>query len=197
MLAVLTAAASCAYVAPLTAPAVQQRAPSLRMMAGEKKVIQMEDLEDGLFEVREVDVRVPPIYLLSAIEKLKVTTAISEAGLLTAAEDAQVFSTLEGLGAFSLAEKALPLVEKLGLLSFFESCLNVPNGFLFTGALTLLTFPFNLLMLQGFAIVPGVKLPTGPYVAVELLTDVASLTAGAALFAMAFAIGKLQEASAE
>jgi len=193
MLAAALVAASCsAYVGPVVGPATR-RAPGLRMMAAEKKVIQMEDLEDGLFEVREVDIKVPPVYLLSGLENLKVATAVSEAGLLSTAEDLKVFSTLEGLGAFSLAEKALPTIEKLKLLSLFENCLNVPNGFLFTGALTLITFPPNLLLLQGFGIVPFVQLPKGPLIGVELAVDVVSLTAGIALFALATAVGKLQE----
>jgi len=186
------AALSFAYVGP--APVVL-RAPALQMMAGEKKTIQMENLENGLFEAREVDIGVPPVYLLSGLENIKAATALSESGLLTLAEENGVFSTLEGLGAFSLAEKALPTIEKLKLLSLVESCLDVPNGFLFTGALTLLTFPFNLLLLQGFAIVPGVTLPQGAQIPVELLTDVVALTAGAALFALATLVGKLQEAS--
>jgi len=177
---------------PLPAPGI--RSPSLRMGA-EKKTLQLDSFDDsaGVFEVREVDVSTPPIYLLSGIEKTGAATWAAEAGLLSKAEEAGVFSTLESLGAFSLAEKALPTIEKLKLLSLFEKCLEIPNGFLFTGALTLLTFPPNLLMLQGFGIVPGVRLPTGPFVPLELAVDVAALTAGAALFALAFAVGKIQE----
>merc|ERR1711924_319366 len=120
------------------------------------------ETEDGLFEGREVDIGTPPVYLLSGLEKLKAATFVSELGVLTLAEENKVFSTLEGLGAFSAAEKALPLIEKLRLLSFFESCLDIPNGYLFTGAITLLTFPLNLLMLQGFSIVPGVAAQGSP-----------------------------------
>ena len=150
MLAALTAV-SFAYVGPLNAPIVQQHARAARpLMGGEKKVISFENFDnDELFEVREVDKGVPPVFLLSGLEKLKAATFISETGVLTLAEENGVFTKLEELGAFSLAEKALPLIEKLRLLSFFESCLNIPNGYLFTGAITLLTFPLNLLMLQG------------------------------------------------
>merc|ERR1711871_261056 len=144
--------------------------------------------DDTVFEARETSVTRKPVFLLSAIEGTGVATATAEQGLLSGAEEAGVFSTLEGLGAFSLVEKTLPTIEKLKLLSFFEKCLEIPNGFLFTGALTLLTFPLNLLMLQGFSIVPGVTLPTGPLIPLEVLVDAGALAAGAVLFAIAFAV---------
>jgi len=197
MLSLLAASSLLAgYVAPLSAPGVSLRASPVTM-GGEKKVWAFNNFEDtsAVFEVREVDAGVPPVQLLSKLEELKVSTAISEAGLLTFAEENGVFSKLEELGAFSTAEKLLPLVEKYKLLSFVENCLNVPNGYLFTGALTLLTFAPNLLMLQGFAIVPFVQLPTDALGwGLELVVDTATFAAGAVLFAIAFAVGKLQEA---
>ena len=45
-----------------------------------------------------------------------------------------MFSTLENLGAFSLIEKSLPLVEKLGLLSILEEAVDIEAGLIFTGA---------------------------------------------------------------
>jgi len=189
----LVAAASLAYVGPLTAGPVVQRRLQSPMMGAEKKVIAYQDFEDGVFEGREVDAGVPPVYLLSRLNELKFATWVSEAGLLSFAEEKKVFSTLENAGAFSTAEKLLPLVEKFKLLSIFEKALDVPNGFIFTAAITLLTFPLNLAMLQGFSIVPGVRPPTGLFIPLELGVDAAALALGAGLFAMAFAVGKLQE----
>ena len=45
-----------------------------------------------------------------------------------------MFSTLENLGAFSLIEKSLPLVEKLGALSILEEAVDIEAGLIFTGA---------------------------------------------------------------
>ncbi|KAL1521058.1 hypothetical protein AB1Y20_022613 [Prymnesium parvum] len=189
MLALTAAAASLAYVGPMAAPVVPRRVPSVEM-AAQKKVITMENLDSGLFEAREVDLRTPPIYLLSRLEELKAATALSEAGLLTLAQENQVFSKLESAGAFSKLEKLLPTVEKFGLLSFFEKCLDVPNGVLFTIANTMLFYPIGLLTLQGFAFLPGAE---GIFVPIEILTDLAVVAAGTALFVLAYIIGVLQE----
>merc|ERR1712166_915340 len=90
--------------------------------------------QDGLFEGREITFKRPPVRLLSRINELQVATGTAELGLLSFAEENGVFSTLEGLGAFSLAEKALPLVEKLGILSLTEAAIDVEAGLLFTAA---------------------------------------------------------------
>jgi len=49
-----------------------------------------------------------------------------------------VFSKLEAAGAFSTAEKLLPLADDLKLLSTAESLLNVPSNLLFIGGVALL-----------------------------------------------------------
>lgn len=181
------ASLSLAYLGS-PAPLAVRRAGAVQM-GPQKKVIQMENMDGGLFEARETDISKPPIYILSRLEELKAATALSNAGLLTLAEENGVFSTLENAGAFSTAEKLLPTIEKLGLLSTFESCLEVPNGLLFTAANFLLFFPIGLLTLQGFAFLPGA---TGVFVPLEILTDLAVFSGGAALFVLAYAVGVLQ-----
>ena len=46
---------------------------------------------------------------------------ISQAGLLSSAEEAGVFSKLESAGAFSTAEKLLPILDDLKVLTVAES----------------------------------------------------------------------------
>merc|ERR1711990_1130017 len=46
-------------------------------------------------------------------------------------EEAGIFSKLEAAGAFSTAEKLLPLADDLKLLSTAEFLLNVPSSYLF------------------------------------------------------------------
>jgi len=188
MLSLAVAAASLAYVGPLSAPVIQRRA-SVSQMAAEKKVLELDEFNQGLFEVREVDVSKPPVQLLSRLEELKAATTVSELGLLSLAEENQVFSKLESAGAFSTIEKLLPTIESLGLLSTVEGLFDVEAGLIFTVANTLLAFPFILLLLQGFAFLPGA---TGVGVPLEVLLDLASAAAGAALFALAYAISLLQ-----
>ena len=89
-------------------------------MGGNQKVVGFDDIDGIPFESREIQLKRPPIKLLSRLNEIKLLTAVSEAGLLSGAEEAGVFSKLEGAGAFSLIEKTLPLVEKLGLLSTAE-----------------------------------------------------------------------------
>lgn len=188
MLSLAVAAVSLAYVAPLSAPSSQGRMPAVQMAAS-KKVIQMENMNGGLFEARETNLRKPPVYLLSRLEELKAATTLSEVGLLSLAEKNKVFSSLESAGAFSTVEKLLPTIEKLGLLTFIEESLDTPNGNLFTLANTLLFFPFGLLMLQGFAFLPSAE---GIFIPLELLTDLVAFSAGAALFVLAYGVSLLQ-----
>jgi hypothetical protein len=49
---------------------------------------------------------------------------LSKQKLLSKAEDAGVFSTLEESGALSLAENALPTIDKLGLLQFLQEAID-------------------------------------------------------------------------
>jgi len=158
-------------------------------MAQNKKVYGFDDGADVLFEGREIDAGKPPVYLISRIEELRLATAVSEAGLLSTLEENKVFSSLEKAGAFSTAEKLLPTIEDLKLLSLFEDALNVEAGVLFTLAnyLIVLGPAFFTLQICGF-----VPLPSGPAVPLEALLALSSLTAGAALWAVAFAVSKLQ-----
>merc|ERR1712060_870113 len=119
-------------------------------MAGNKKVYALDALEydTGLFEVREVEVSKPPVSLLKRISELKIATAVSEVGLLSTLEENGIFSKLESAGAFSTAEKLLPTIESLGLLSLFEDLLEVEAGTLFTAANFLIVFTPALLTLQ-------------------------------------------------
>ena len=99
------------------------------------------------------------VYLLKAVEDLKVATAVRDLGLLSKAEEAGVFSKLEGLGAFSLAEKLLPTIEKWKLLSLFESLLDVEAATTFTAANFIIVSGAVLWVLQLFGFVP---IPQGP-----------------------------------
>lgn len=159
------------------------------VMAGTKKIVSFE--QDGLFEGREISYQRPPVKFLSRVNELEVATAVSDAGLLSLAEENGVFSTLEGLGAFSLAEKALPTIEKLKLLSFAESLFDVEAGLIFTAANFLIVFTPVLLTLQicGFVPLPKDILFAAP----ELLVCGGTFAVGAALFVLALGISKLQE----
>merc|ERR1719478_1616453 len=121
-----------AYSAPLAGrPAVTPAAGSITM-GGNQKVVGFDDIDGIPFESREIQLKRPPIKLLSRLNEIKLLTAVSEAGLLSGAEEAGVFSKLEGAGAFSLIEKTLPLVEKLGLLSALETAKEVEVGLTIT-----------------------------------------------------------------
>lgn len=178
----------------LARPAVgqQRRAPSLEM--GPNKKVWTFDGLDGAdaaygFSAREVDAGKPPVYLLTRIEELKAATYVSELGLLSAAENAGIFSTLENAGAFSTAESLLPTVEKLGLLSKFESLLEVEAGLIFTAANFLLVTVPALFVLQICGFVP---LPSGAGVPLEVLAFLATSAGGITLFATAYAVSLLQ-----
>lgn len=111
-------------------------------------------------------------------------------GLLSAAEDAGVFSTLENLGAFSLIEKSLPLVEKLGLLSLLEEAVDTEAGLIFTGANFLIASGPVLLVLQICGFFPQAK---GIVVLPEVAFVLGTTALGAALFALAFTVSVLQD----
>lgn len=129
------------------------------------------------------------VFLLSAVEELRVATGVADAGLLSAAEDAGVFSKLESAGAFSLVEKALPIVEDLRLLTTFEKLLNVDWALQFTAAgFILVSFP-ALFTLQICGFVPTAS---GPAVALEAAFALATLTFGGAGIVTALLISKLQ-----
>merc|ERR1719487_5445 len=144
---------------------------------------------EGVFEAREVSVKRQPVYLLSAVEELRVATGVADTGLLSAAEDAGVFSKLESVGAFSLAEKALPVVEDLKLLTLFEKLLNVEWGLQFSIAGFVLVSAPVLFTLQICGFVP---FPDGPAVAFEGLFALSTVTAGGAGIVTALLISKLQ-----
>merc|ERR1712106_100004 len=101
------------------------------------------------------------------------------------AEDAGVFSTLENLGAFSLIEKSLPLVEKLGLLSLLEEAVDTEAGLIF-----LIASGPVLLVLQICGFFPQAK---GIVVLPEVAFVLGTTALGAALFALAFTVSVLQD----
>lgn len=192
--AVTTLLAATSYVAPLSGmqpAAAAMRSSATPLMGASKKVISIAGFDDSeLYEVREIDYGKPPVYLLKRIEDLRLATAVSEAGLLSAAEDAGVFSTLENLGAFSLAEKALPVIEDLGVLTLMQDSLDVEAGLLFTYANWLLALAPIYALVASFGFLPA---PSGVAVVPAALIALSTTTAGAVLFAWAFAVSKLQE----
>ena len=111
-------------------------------------------------------------------------------GLLSTAEDLGVFSTLEKFGAYSTAEKALPLIEKLGVLSTLEAQVDTDPGLLFTLANFLLVLGPVLFTLQICGFVP---IPAGPLILPEVVVALGSLVLGVAIFALAFAVSVLQD----
>ena len=111
-------------------------------------------------------------------------------GLLSAAEEAGVFSTLESVGAFSLIEKSLPLLEKFKVLSTLEPAVAVDAGLLFTLPNFLLVLGPALLSLQICGFVP---LPAGPAVVPEAVVCLGTLVAGVAAWALALVVSLLQD----
>merc|ERR1712039_755031 len=159
-------------------------------MVGGKKVYGFDGYDgEALFEGREVEIEKPPVYLLSRLGELKVATFVSELGLLSTLEENGIFSKLESAGAFSTAEKLLPTIESLGLLSKFEESLEVEAGLIFTAANFALAFPFILLLLTGFGFAPA---PSGVGVPLEITFCLAVAAVGAVLFAQAYAVSLLQ-----
>lgn len=165
-------------------------------MGANKKQLKIEGLaydpKGPLYEVREVDAGKPPVFLLKGIENLRVATSVSELGVLSKLEEIGAFSKLESLGAFSVAEKALPIIENLRILTFMENTVNTEAGLLFSIANWLLAaFPIYVaLAICGFAPIPGLGEPLFFGEAGLFLTTTAL---GAALWAWAFAVSKLQD----
>merc|ERR1712113_501219 len=97
---------------------------------------------------------------------------------------------LEDAGAFSTIEGLLPTIDKLGLLTLLEDALEVEAGLQFTVANFLIVFTPVLFTLQicGFVPIPSDILPT----TLEALVCLSTLTAGAALFALAYGVSLLQ-----
>jgi len=133
----------------------------------------------------------PPVKVLSAVEKLKVLEGLADSGLLSGLEEDGAFSTLEKLGAFSTIEKSLPLVQKLGLLSFLESTLETPASLLFLASASLIGVGPIYLSLAANDIAPDLE---GPLLFVAVAGFGLSTVLGAVLAAWAFAVSKLQEA---
>ena len=85
-----------AYSAPLAGPAAVTRAAAGSItMGGNQKVVGRRWRHPRRGAV-EIQLRRPPIKLLSRLNEIKLLTAVSEAGLLSGAEEAGVFSKLEG-----------------------------------------------------------------------------------------------------
>lgn len=161
-------------------------------MGGNSKKYAFENFEDGLFEAREVSIVKPPVYFLSRVNELGVLTSVSELGLLSAAAENGVFTKLESVGAFSAVESLLKtgIVEKLKLLSTFESLLDVDAGLIYTGANFCLALLPTVVTLEICGFLPK----HGPGVtAVESLFCLSTGAVGVALFVAAFLVGVLQE----
>jgi len=163
------------------------------LMQADRKFYGFEDYSDSVFEVREINEKRDPVYLLSAVEELGVATWASEAGLLSTAEELGVFSKLESIGAFSLIEKTLPVVEDLKLLTTFEKLLNVEWSLTFSLAGFILVTGPTLFVLQICGFVP---FPSGPLTGAEVLFDLTTALVGGAGLVAAFIISKLQLADA-
>ena len=101
-----------------------------------------------------------------------------------------MFSTLENLGAFSLIEKSLPLVEKLGALSILEEAVEVEAGLIFTGANFLIASGPTLLVLQICGFYPKAE---GITILPEVLFVLGSTALGVALFVLGFVASVLQD----
>jgi hypothetical protein len=146
--------------------------------------------DTGTVEVREYTVPRPPIKLLTVIEKVKLLSALSESGLLSAAEEAGVLSFLEEKGAFSTAEKALPVIEKLGLLSFMQASLDYNAALLYTGANSLIFFAPVLAVLVA---VGAIGRPEGLFIPIVLLGGLTTSSLGVAAWVWAFTVAIMQD----
>merc|ERR1712118_523475 len=113
--------------------------------------------------------------------ELKVSTTIAELGLLSAAED---------LCAFSLIEKSLPLVEKMGALSLLEEAVDIEAGLIFTGANFLIASGPTLLVLQICGFFPKAE---GIVILPEALFVLGSTALGVAFFVLGFIASILQD----
>ena len=101
-----------------------------------------------------------------------------------------MFSTLENLGAFSLIEKSLPLVEKLGALSILEEAVDIEAGLIFTGANFLIASGPTLLVLQICGFFPKAE---GIVILPEALFVLGSTAVGVAFFVLGFIASILQD----
>jgi hypothetical protein len=127
--------------------------------------------------------------LLAQTEKLGLLSLLYEKSLLSQAEGKGVFSSLEASGALSTAEKLLPVVERLGLLSTAQGLIDEDPGFLATvGALLVGLAPiYAALDLAGVLPDPGV---------LGVVGGLATTAAGAAILALTNAITTLQSVDA-
>ena len=181
-----------AYSAPLAGrPAVTRAAAGSITMGGNQKVVGFDDIEGIPFESREIQLKRPPIKLLSRLNEIKLLTAVSELGLLSSAEEAGVFSKLEGAGAFSLIEKTLPLVEKLGLLSVLETAKEIDAGLTITLGGFIFFFTPGTIALQacGFLATPDNPATLLANAAVDVGTGVV----GGGILALGFFCAALQD----
>jgi hypothetical protein len=131
------------------------------------------------------------VNLLPAVEKTGLLSFLAEAGLLTKAEKAGLFSSLEAAGAFSTAEKALPVLEKLGLLSLVQDVIETDAGTLSTAGAALIAAAPLYAALDVAGVVPT---PEGALLALAVLGGLATTAAGAALLPVANIASILQSA---
>ncbi len=181
-----------AYSAPLAGrPAVTRAAAGSITMGGNQKVVGFDDIDGIPFESREIQLKRPPIKLLSRLNEIKLLTAVSEAGLLSGAEEAGVFSKLEGAGAFSLIEKTLPLVEKLGLLSALETAKEVEAGLTITLGGFIFFFTPGTVALQACGFLPTPDNPAT--LLVNAAVDLGTGVVGGGILALGFLCAALQD----
>merc|ERR1712151_360229 len=121
----------------------------------------------------------------------KIATTISNAGLLSKAEKDQVLSKLEKAGAFSTAEKLLPLADQLGALGIVEKAINSkPGGLSTTGVVLAAIGPlYAALASQGYGLVDG---NDEPVVLLPGLLFTLTTGAGVAFISLANLISDLQ-----
>lgn len=163
------------------------RAPSPQMRL-EKKVWSF-DVDNGVLEAREVNVRRPPPKVLSRLNEIKAATAVADLGLLSKLEEVGAFSKLEEAGAFAFIEKFLPFVDKFKLLAVVDQAVAIDASKLFTAAGFLLVFAPGVVGLTLIGVLPApdllLTIPEGAVCG-------AALAGGVALFPLAWLVSILQ-----
>jgi hypothetical protein len=139
-----------------------------------------------------VRTRVP---FLRKLGEKQFTTAVSELGLLSAAEKAKAFSTIEKAGGFSIAESLLPLADDLRILQFLQGIVDTrPEDLYTTGGFLLLLGPFFALCSLGpIGLVTGDIIPKGSVILIPLAITSVPATLGLVYIALALGVDKLKE----
>jgi hypothetical protein len=133
--------------------------------------------------------------LLRKLGEKKVATAISELGLLSAAEKANVFSKLEKDGLYSTAESLLPLADDLKIPQFLQGIIDSrPEDLYTTGGVFLILAPLGALISLGpIGLATGDIIPQGINVLIPLTIAALPGAFGLAYIAAAIGVDKLKE----